>query len=112
MSTMLPANPFDVPVTADAGQGVGNSVVLNDAWTKVGQRARLVVWATSWGSTTAKLQMIPTPDASAGAWTDLSTAITADGNQVVEIPKGSALRLNTAGGAGTGIKATLIPLPG
>lgn len=110
MSTMLPANQFDVSLTVDAGQGVGNSATLADAWTKVGGRCRLFVWSASWGGTTARLQVIPTPDASAGAWTNLSSGITADSSEIVEIPKGCALRLNTSGGTGTGIRAVLIPI--
>lgn len=111
MSTILPANAFDVPVTVDAGQGVGNSPTLTDAWLKTGGRCRLFVWSASWGGTTARLQVIPTPDASAGNWSNLSAAFTADGSETIEIPRGCALRLNTASGTGTGIRAVLIPLP-
>jgi hypothetical protein len=42
---------------------------------------------------------------------NLSAAITADSSEVVEVPAGCSLRLNTAGGSGTGIRAILIPLP-
>ncbi|MFM2089685.1 MAG: hypothetical protein RLZZ127_174 [Planctomycetota bacterium] len=112
MSTIFPVNPYDVPVTVDAGQAFGvNSPVLTNAREKIGGRARLVVWSSSWGGTTARLQLNPTPDGSAGPWVNLSAAITADSSEVVEVPAGCSLRLNTAGGSGTGIRAILIPLP-